>query len=44
VVDCDLRHATLTKQLSPSSTVGLLQVVTGLATLDDATGRIRRAA
>ncbi len=36
VVDCDLRHATLTKQLSPSSTVGLLQVVTGLATLDDA--------
>ncbi len=36
VVDCDLRHASLTKQLSPSATVGLLQVVTGLATLEDA--------
>lgn len=36
VVDCDLRHASLTKQLSPSATVGVLQVVTGLATLDSA--------
>ncbi|WP_315836328.1 GumC family protein [Bradyrhizobium prioriisuperbiae] len=35
VVDCDLRHASLTKQLSPSATVGLLQVVTGLTPLED---------
>lgn len=39
VVDCDLRHASLTKQLSPSATVGLLQVVTGLAPVEDAIWR-----
>ena len=36
LIDCDLRNPSLTRQLAPRATIGLLEVLSGNATLDDA--------
>jgi polysaccharide biosynthesis transport protein len=36
LVDCDLRNPSLTRQLAPRATIGLLEVLSGNARLDDA--------